>query len=111
MRVQKVIFVKANWCPHCRVSEKYVKLIAKELNAEILYLDIDNKEEEKQADEIVKKYGDWSADYLIPQVFLRFEDGTVKHILTGDPKGIDFTIKKWDSFLTSDFYIKLKPTS
>ncbi|MDT7891732.1 MAG: hypothetical protein RQ952_03205 [Thermoproteota archaeon] len=111
MKVQKVIFVKANWCPHCKVSEKYVNLIAKELNAEILYLDIDKKEDEKLADEIVKKFGDWSADYLIPQVFLQFKDGTIKHILTGDPRGVDFTIKRWNDFILSNFYRELKSSA
>lgn len=107
MKVKRVIFVKANWCPHCRASVPYVKKIAKELKAEILELDIDIKEEEKLADEYVKKFGDWSEDYLIPQVFLEFENGEVKHILTGVPKGVESTIKAWEEFLKSPLYNSL----
>ncbi len=108
MKVKKIIFVKANWCPHCKVSESYVKMIAEELNAEILGLDIDNKDQEAIADGLVKKYGDWSPDYLIPQVFIEFDDGSIKHVLTGDPKGVDYTLKKWKSFIEGSFYKSLK---
>jgi len=107
MKIKRVIFVKANWCPHCRASEQYVKEIASKFNAEILELDIDNKDLEKVADEIVKKFGDWAPDYLIPQVFLEFENGEIKHILTGDPRGVQYTLERWKNFLSSYFYKSL----
>ncbi len=111
MKVKRVIFVKANWCPHCKISESYVRMIAEELNAAILELDIDNKDQERIADDIVKNYGDWSPNYLIPQVFIEFEDGSIKHILTGDPNGIDYTLKKWKDFIGGSFYKSLKSFS
>ena len=111
MGVKKVIFVKANWCPHCRASEQYVKEIANNLRAELLVLDIDNKEQEKIADEVVKKYGDWSPDYLIPQIFLEFQNGEVKHIITGDPRGVQYTIERWKNFLSSEYYKALLSSS
>ncbi|HLI45573.1 MAG TPA: thioredoxin family protein [Geobacterales bacterium] len=107
MKVKRVIFVKANWCPHCRASEQYVRDISDALKAEAMFLDIDNKDQEKLADEIVKKYGDWSPDYLIPQVFLEFQNGEVKHIITGDPRGVQYTIERWKNFLASEYYRNL----
>lgn len=70
--------------------------------------DIDT-DDERVADEIVKKYGDWSPDYLIPQVFLEFENGDYKHVLTGYPEGVGFTRRAVENFLGSDLFRALTP--
>jgi hypothetical protein len=80
-----------------------MKKAAAELGVKINLYDIDT-ENEKKADELVKKYGDWSPDYIIPQVFLEFEGGEVKHVLTGQSQGVAYTRKAVESFLTSDYF-------
>ena len=47
--------------------------------------DIDT-EDVKEADEAAKKHGDWTPDYLIPQVFFEIDDGRIEHVLTGIPR-------------------------
>jgi thiol-disulfide isomerase/thioredoxin len=93
--------VYAQWCPHCvpTVVEP-LKNIAHELGLSIHLLDIDTRDE-ALADDLVKKYGDWNEDYLVPQVFIEFDDGTIKHVLTGDPRGIGYTSKRLDDLLAS----------
>jgi hypothetical protein len=80
-----------------------MKKAAAELGVKINLYDIDT-ENEKKADELVKKYGDWSPDYIIPQVFLEFEGGEIKHVLTGQSQGVAYTKKAVESFLTSDYF-------
>ena len=52
-----------------------------------------------RADELVKKYGDWTPDYLIPQVFLEADDGKITHVLTGDPRGLKLTRQAVESLI------------
>lgn len=94
--------VYAKWCPHCvpTTVEPLTKK-AKELGMPCLLHDIDT-EEVKVADDLVKKYGDWSPDYLIPQVFLEYEGGAFKHVLTGNPQGVAFTRKAVENLLASE---------
>ena len=83
--------VYAEWCPHCvPTTVEPMKRRASELGIPCVLHDIDT-EEEKVADELVEKYGDWKPDYLVPQVFLEYEGGRFKHVLTGDPQGITRT--------------------
>ena len=63
-------------------------------------LDIDT-DDEAEADELVKKYGDWTPDYIIPQVFLEMDGGEVKHVLTGKPQGVAYTRKAVENLLKS----------
>ena len=58
-------------------------------------------EDEAVADDLVKKYGDWTPDYLVPQVFLEYEGGKIKHVLTGDPRGVALTKKAVDDLMAS----------
>ena len=67
-------------------------------------LDIDDPEQEKLADELVLKHGDFTEDYLIPQVFAEYDDGAVKHIFTGFSEAVDITKARWDDFFVSEFY-------
>jgi hypothetical protein len=74
------------------------------LSVPLRVLDIDDPEEEKLADELVRRYGDFVEDYLIPQVFAEYDDGTVKHIFTGFSEAVDVTKARWDDFFASEFY-------
>jgi hypothetical protein len=67
-------------------------------------LDIDFEDQEEMADELVREHGDFDEDYLIPQVFIEYENGVVKHILTGCPEGVTVTKECWTQFLQSDFW-------
>lgn len=66
-------------------------------------LDIDRRSEEIVADRLVRKYGDQAPDYLIPQVFLEWSDGTVEHLLTGFSEQVPRTAKAWDDLLSSEW--------
>jgi glutaredoxin len=106
--VKTIHVVSAEWCPHCvPTTVKPMKKAAAELNAGLQVHDIDTGEVET-ADELVKRYGDWSPDYLVPQVFLEFEDGSFKHVLTGDRRGVAFTRRAVEEFMSSRFYQDLK---
>jgi hypothetical protein len=85
--------------------------MATELGTELRVLDIDEPEQAKVADDLVKQYGDQSDDYLIPQVF--FEDGNrVQHVFTGFSEAVQVTDARWDDFFASPFYrSKLKTSS
>lgn len=83
--------VYANWCPHCvPTTVEPMKKAAADLRISCLLYDIDT-EKVAEADELVRKYGDWSEDYLIPQVFFEFADGSIRHVLTGYPEGVAYT--------------------
>lgn len=86
-----------------------MKKAAAELGVQYQLHDIDT-DDEKVADELVRKYGDWSPDYLIPQVFLEYDDGSIKHILTGYPEGVGFTRKAVENLLKSDLFGGLRQT-
>jgi hypothetical protein len=97
--------VYANWCPHCvPTTVDPVKKASQEIGVPCLLHDIDT-DDVKVADELVQKYGDWSPDYLIPQVFLEYQDGTVKHVLTGYPEGVSFTRRAVENLLKSDLFV------
>jgi thiol-disulfide isomerase/thioredoxin len=83
--------VYADWCPHCvPTTLEPLERAAKELGVRFVLHDIDT-DDVKIADELVEKYGDWTPDYLIPQVFFEADDGKIEHVMTGDPRGLRFT--------------------
>lgn len=91
--------VFATWCPHCvPVTVAPLMKRGEELGIPCLLHDIDTEEVEI-ADDLVKKYGDWSPDYLVPQVFLEYADGKFTHILTGNPRGVALTSKAVEDLL------------
>jgi glutaredoxin len=94
--------VYAMWCPHCVpiTVEQMVKK-AEELGIPCVLHDIDT-EEEQVADELVRKYGDWTPDYLVPQVFLEYSGDRFKHVLTGNPQGVALTRKAVEKLLSSE---------
>ena len=84
-----------------------MKKAAAKLGVPINLYDIDVPSKEKIADELVEKYGDWTPDYLIPQVFVELEGGEVRHVLTGVPQGVALTRRAVENFLSSDFFRSL----
>ena len=83
--------VYADWCPHCVPTVVGpLERVGKEIGVPVILYDIDT-DDEANADELVKKYGDWTPDYVIPQVFLEGDDGKITHVLTGNPRGIQLT--------------------
>ena len=93
--------VYADWCPHCVpvTVEPLVKKAA-ELGITCALYNIDT-EEEAVADNLVKKYGDWTPDYLVPQVFLEYEGNKFRHVLTGNPRGVALTKRAVESLMAS----------
>jgi len=84
--------VYADWCPHCvPTTVEPLEKKAAELKVPLILYHIDDTESEKKADELVKKYGDWSPDYLIPQVFLEYNNGEIRHLFTGYSEDIQLT--------------------
>ena len=83
--------VYATWCPHCvPTTVEPMKEAAAQLGIPCLLYDIDG-DRALQADELVRKHGDWSEDYIVPQVFFEYADGSVKHVLTGYSEGVSYT--------------------
>lgn len=100
-RPNAIHVVYAQWCPHCvPTTVEPLKRRADELGVPCLLHDIDT-DEVKVADDLVKRYGDWSSDYLIPQVFLEYGGGRMQHVLTGDPQGVALTRKAVEELLAS----------
>ncbi|MFI5418068.1 MAG: hypothetical protein ACHQ2Y_04130 [Candidatus Lutacidiplasmatales archaeon] len=97
---RRLDLVMAHWCPHCDpASTEPAPRLAKKLGVPLRTLDIDVREQELEADRLVEKYGDWTEDYLIPQVFLEWEDGRVTHLLTGVPGSVAATARRWEDLL------------
>ncbi len=101
-RPRRLTIVLAAWCPHCvPLSVRYGERLAAHLKVPLRTLDIDRGGQGKIADRIVKAHGDDAPDYLIPQVFLEWSDGTVQHLLTGFSEQVPRTAKAWRDLLAS----------
>ena len=99
--------VHATWCPHCHpTTVEPLQKASKELGMSFYTYDIDVPEQEKKADELVRKFGDWSEDYVIPQVFMETNDGEMRHVLTGDPRGVGQTRKAVEKLLNGLLFAK-----
>ena len=102
-RPSRLTIVLADWCPHCvPLSEDLTDDLGRQLGVPVRRLDIDDPAQEREADVLVESYGDWSPDYLIPQVFLEWSSGRVDHLLTGVPGGVSRTRQAWEDLLRSD---------
>ena len=77
---------------------------AKELGVAFYDYDIDDPEQVKKADELVRSHGDWAEDYLVPQVFLEDRDGTVHHVLTGYSESVELTKRGVANLLGSRYF-------
>lgn len=109
VRVSSIKVVYAKWCPHCNpLTLDAMKKASEELGARLELYDIDDPQQVKVADALVKQYGDWSDDYVIPQVFFEYEDGKIEHVLTGQRAGVWATKQKIEELFASEKYSKLK---
>ena len=79
-----------------------------ELKVPLRVLDVDDKELGQEADSMVRKYGDNSEDYLVPQIFFEYSDGSVQHIMTGFSESTEITKKHWEDLLKSELFQKFK---
>lgn len=99
--LRAVHIVYADWCPHCvPTTLGPIQSAAKELGVPVILHDIES-EDVKTADELVRKYGDWTPDYVIPQVFLETDDGKIEHVLTGDRRGLHYTRQAVEALIKS----------
>jgi hypothetical protein len=99
---KRLTIVLAPWCPHCvPLSVTQGKRLARRLGVPLRLLNIDRAREEATSDQLVRKYGDRSPDYLIPQVFLEWTDGRVQHLLTGFSEEVPRTARAWSDLLAS----------
>jgi thiol-disulfide isomerase/thioredoxin len=106
--IKRVSVVLANWCPHCvPLSKERAERMAKDLEVPLRILDIDVPAQLKIADELVEEHGDWAEDYIIPQVFLEYDDGSVEHVLTGFSEGVSATDSAWNTLFSGKYYHSL----
>jgi thiol-disulfide isomerase/thioredoxin len=85
IRPVRLTLVEASWCPHCvPLSTERAPGLAKRLGVPLRLLDIDVPPEEAEADRLVHDHGRWDDDYVIPQLFLEWSDGTAEAILIAD---------------------------
>jgi len=109
MKPAMISIVLATWCPHCvPLSLEMTERMSKDLHVPYRVLDIDDKEKGVLADEMVRKYGDDSVDYLVPQVFLEFPGGKVQHIFTGFSENTEITRRHWEDLFSSSYYNGLR---
>jgi hypothetical protein len=103
-RPKRLTIVLARWCPHCvPLSLRYGRRFAARLGVPLRVLDIDRRREVRVADRLVREHGDASPDYLIPQVFVEWSDGTVEPVLTGFSEQGSRTERAWNDLLRSDW--------
>ncbi len=99
--------VHAIWCPHCHpATVEPLQKVSEELGIPFFSYDIDVPEQEKKADELVFKFGDWTEDYLVPQVFVEMSDGEMRHVLTGCPGSLASTRKAVDDLLAGPLFAR-----
>jgi hypothetical protein len=110
-RPRRVSVVLAQWCPHCvPLSVRYSRRLGRRLGVPVRLLDIDRKSQVRISDRLVRAHGDASPDYLIPQVFLEWDDGSVDHLLTGFSEEVSRTERAWKDLLASA-WIRTVPRS
>ena len=106
--IHQVSIVLAEYCPHCvPFSLSNAKKVAHDLEVPLRVLNIQDSTQELLADKLVKEHGDWSEDYLIPQIFVEYTDGRVTHLLTGFSEAVSATESAWEALFTSQYYQNL----
>ena len=107
VEIKAVHVVHANWCPHCHpATVEPIQKISEGLGIPFFSYDIDVPEQEKKADGLIRKFGDWSKDYVVPQVFVEMSDGEMRHVLTGCSEGLDFTRRAVINLLNGPLFAK-----
>lgn len=102
---KSVHIVYADWCPHCvPAAVDPVKNKAAQIGIPCILYHVDDPEACKKGDELVKRYGDWSEDYLIPQIFLEDKNGEIRHVFTGYSEDLQLTRTGLDNLLKSDLF-------
>lgn len=105
--IKALHIVHATWCPHCHpTTVEPMKKAAEKLGVPCFLYDIDDPEQERKADQLVRKYGDWSEDYLVPQVFVETSDGEMRHVLTGYSESLELTRRAVDNLLRSPLFMR-----
>ena len=108
--IKAIHVVHAKWCPHCHpTTVEPMEKIAGELGIPFFSYDIDIHEEAAKADELVRKFGDWSEDYLVPQVFVETKEGKIQHVFTGYSESVDSTKRAVNNLLNSPLFAKVNP--
>jgi glutaredoxin len=101
-KLKSIHVVYADWCPHCvPTTVEPLKQRAEKLGVPCILYHVDDPDASKKADELVRKHGDWSDDYLIPQVFLEYDNANIKHVFTGYSEDIELTKKGLNNLLSS----------
>ena len=107
VEIRAVHVVHATWCPHCYpTTVEPMQKASEELGIPFFSYDIDIPEQETKADELVREFGDWSEDYLIPQVFVEMSDGEMRHVITGYPGSVDLTRRAVNNLLNGPLFAK-----
>lgn len=103
--IKAIHVVHATWCPHCHpTTVEPIEKVAAELGIPFFSYDIDIPEQAIKADDLVRKFGDWSEDYLVPQVFVESKEGKVQHVFTGYSEGVDSTKRAVGNLLNSPLF-------
>lgn len=106
--INRVSIVLAHYCPHCvPFSLQNAEKMAADLGVPLRVLDIEVAAQEELADKLVEEHGDWSEDYLIPQVFVEYVDGRVTHLFTGFSEAVTATESAWKTLFSSCYYKNL----
>lgn len=99
--IERISIVLANWCPHCiPLSLNNAERMTEIFGAPLRVLDIDLPKQLDEADDLVRNYGDWCEDYLIPQVFLEYDNGEARHVFTGFSEAVSVTATGWNYLLS-----------
>jgi hypothetical protein len=97
----RLTLIAATWCPHCHpLSIEPTHRLAKLLGVPSRILDIDVPSQEEEADRLVREFGTWDDDYVIPQLFLEWSDGSADPVLVahrGSPTSV--TRAMWEHVL------------
>ena len=104
-KLKAIHVVYADWCPHCvPTTVEPLEKKSAELKVPLILYHIDDADAVKKADELVRKYGDWSPDYLIPQVFLEYDNGEIRHVFTGYSEDIQLTRNGVNNLISSELF-------
>jgi hypothetical protein len=105
--IRAIYVVHATWCPHCHpTTVEPMEKVARGLGIPFFSYDIDIPEQAEKADRMVRRFGDRSKDYLIPQVFVKTREGRVRHVFTGYSESVDSTKRGLNNLINSPLFAK-----
>ena len=110
--IRAIHVVHATWCPHCHpTTVEPIEEIAGGLGIHFFSYDIDIPEQATKADELVQRFGDWSEDYLVPQVFVETKEGKIQHVFTGYSESVESTKRAINNLLQSPLFARVNPSA